>query len=172
VGLPASTSSRVLQAGFFARGDTRTPARIAVLRVAMSLAVGLPAMFWLDRWRLGDPSLAGTAGSALRLGAVGLGLGASVAAWVELEALRRAASVQMPSLVWPRAAFLRFTGYGLGAAVPAAITLQALQGWHLHPSVRAAIVFALFSFTYLGLASAFGEASAKAWLSRLRKRRQ
>ena len=75
VGLPASTSARVLQAGFYARGDSRTPARIAVLRVAVSLVVGLPAMLWLDRQRLGDLEFLGSPGSALRLGAVGLGAG-------------------------------------------------------------------------------------------------
>ncbi|MEO8195205.1 MAG: murein biosynthesis integral membrane protein MurJ [Thermoanaerobaculia bacterium] len=168
-GLPASTSSRVLQAGFYARGDTRTPARIAVLRVATSLAVGLPAMIWLDQLRLGDLALLGSPGSALRLGAVGLGLAATLAAWVELGALRRAARRQLPSLVWPSPAFLRFTLYALGAALPAAAAAVATAGWGAHPTLRAAVVFALFGTGYLALATAFGEESAQAWARRLRR---
>lgn len=170
VGLPAATSSRVLQAGFYARGDTRTPARIAVLRVATSLAVGFPAMLWLDRHRLGDLALLATPGSALRLGAVGLGLAATLAAWLELAALRRAARTRLPSLVWPSRAFLRFTFYALGASCPAAVAAFMTAGWAAHPTVRAAIVFALFGAAYLGLATAFGEAPAKAWMARLRRR--
>lgn len=170
VGLPAATSSRVLQAGFYARGDTRTPARIAVLRVATSLAVGVPAMLWLDRQRLGDLALLGTPGSALRLGAVGLGLAATLAAWLELTALRRAARTRLPSLVWPSRAFLRFTLYALGAAGPAGVAAYMTAGWGAHPTVRAAVVFALFGTAYLALAAAFGEAPAKAWLARLRRR--
>ena len=170
VGLPASTSSRVLQAAFYARGDTRTPARIAALRVAMSLIVGLPAMLWLDRQRLDDLAVFGAPGSALRLGAVGLGLAATLAAWLELGALRRAARTRLPSLVWPSRAFLRFTLYALGAACPAALAALATAGWAGHPTVRAAVVFALFGTGYLALAAAFGEAPARAWLARLRRR--
>lgn len=170
VGLPASTSSRVLQAGFYARGDTRTPARIAVLRVATSLLIGLPAMLWLDRLRLGDLAALEAPGSVLRLGAVGLGLAATLAAWFELGALRRAARRHMPSLVWPSRAFLRFTLYGLAASLPAALAAKATAGGGAHPTMRAALVFVLFGCGYLGLATAFGEAPAKAWLTRLRRR--
>ena len=168
-GLPASTSSRVLQAGFYARGDTQTPARIAVLRVTASLVVGLPAMLWLDRQRLDGLPILGAPGSALHLGAVGLGLAASLAAWVELTALRRAARRQLPSLIWPSRAFLRFTSYALAAAVPAALVAVATAGWRAHPSLRAAIVGLLFGAGYLGLGAAFGEAPAMQWLARLRR---
>ncbi len=175
LGLPAATSARIVQAGFYARGDTRTPARIAVLRVTMSLAVGLPAMLALDRLRLGDLAYVGSPGSLLRLGAVGLGLAASLSAWAELAALRRAARQQMPSLVWPVRAFLRFTLYALAAAAPAALAAIALQGGGfgepllVHPTVRAAVVFTLFAAGYLGIAAAFGEVPAKAWIARLRR---
>ncbi|MEO7794628.1 MAG: murein biosynthesis integral membrane protein MurJ [Thermoanaerobaculia bacterium] len=169
VGLPASTSARVLQAAFYARGDTRTPARIAVLRVATSLAVGFPAMLWLDRYRLGDFALMGSPGSALRLGAIGLGLAATLSAWLELAALRRAARRHLPNLVWPAKAFWRFALYALGAALPAALAAAATMHRRFHPTVRAALIFALFGAGYLGLATAFGEAPAKAWVARLRR---
>ena len=170
LGLPAATSSRILQAGFYARGDTRTPARIAGLRVAVSLVIGFPAMLWLDRGRLGDLAGLGAPGSSLRLGAVGLGLAATLAAWLELGALRRAARRVLPSLAWPSRAFLRFALYGIAAALPAALAASATQGSGLHPTLRAAGVAGLFGCGYFGLATAFGEAPAKAWLARLRRR--
>jgi putative peptidoglycan lipid II flippase len=169
IGLPAATSSRVLQAGFYARGNTRTPARIAGLRVATSLAVGLPAMLWLDRLRLGDLPYLGASGSPLRLGAIGLGLAASVAAWFELAALRRSAKSGLPGLVWPSRALLRFSLYAFAAALPAAVLTYLSAGWLLHPTLRAAAIFLVFGSGYLALAAAFGEAPARAWAARLRK---
>lgn len=80
LGLAASASSRVLSSAFYALHDTRTPARIAYLRVGVSAAAGIALMVPLDTY--------GFAG--LRLGAVGLALGASVGAWLEFVLLRRA----------------------------------------------------------------------------------
>ena len=168
VGLPAATSARVLQTGFYARGDTRTPARIAAVRVVASLAVGLPAMLWLDRQRLADLVFVGAAGSGLRLGAVGLALAATLAAWIELAALRRAAKVRLPSLEWPTRAFLRCAMYALCAMVPAGLLAAASRGWGAHPTLRAGIVFTVFAAGYLGIAGANGEAPVRAWISRLR----
>lgn len=170
-GLPAATSARVLQAGFYARGDTRTPARIAALRVGVSLVVGLPLMFWLDRLRLADLRFVGVPGGNLRVGAVGLGLAASVAAWIELGALRHAARTRLPSLEWPAGAFLRFTLYAAAAALPAGLLAFLCRGWGAHPTLRAGLVFGLFGAGYLAIAQARSEAPAAAWIRRLRGRR-
>jgi putative peptidoglycan lipid II flippase len=167
-GLPAATSARVLQAGFYARGDTRTPARIAAVRVAVSLGVGLPLMYWLDRWQVAELSSA-AAGSSLRLGAVGLGLAAGLAAWVELAALRRGARACLPSLAWPARSSVRFAMYALLAALPAALLAVVSTGWQVHPTVRAGMVFTIFAAAYLGIAGALGEAPARAWMARLRR---
>jgi putative peptidoglycan lipid II flippase len=80
LGMPASAQSRLLSSAFYALRDTRTPARIAYLRVVLSLGVGATLMFPMDRIEVGP----------LRLGAAGLALGATVAAWTELFLLRRA----------------------------------------------------------------------------------
>ena len=169
LGLPAATSARVLQAGFYASGDTRTPARIAVLRVATSLMIGLPTMLWLDRHRLGDLEFLGVSGSPLRFGAVGLGLAATLAAWIELGALRRAARKRLPSLIWPTRAFLRFISYALAASLPAGLAAAASAGRGAHPTLRAALIFTIFGVAYFGFAAFFGEAPARAWISRLRR---
>ncbi len=78
LGLLASASSRVLSSAFYAVRDTRTPAAIAYLRVGVSLAVGVALMFPMDRFSVGE----------LRLGAVGLAMGAAVGAWLEYGLLR------------------------------------------------------------------------------------
>jgi putative peptidoglycan lipid II flippase len=78
LGMGASATSRLLSSAFYALRDTRTPARIAYLRVALSLGTGAALMLPLDRIEVGE---------GLRLGAAGLALGASVGAWVELTLL-------------------------------------------------------------------------------------
>ncbi len=87
LGLVATIASRQLQNVFIAAGKTKTPARIAALRVAVSTVIGVPAMFYLDE--LGVP---GFAHGDYRLGAVGLAIGSGLAAWSELAWLRRALS--------------------------------------------------------------------------------
>ena len=77
-GIPASASSRVLSSAFYALRDTKTPARIAYLRVAVSTAAGVAMMFPAD----------GLGFDTLRLGAVGLAMGSSVGAWLEYILLR------------------------------------------------------------------------------------
>src|SRR3954454_21400106 len=72
-GILATTTSRLLQNTFYALGDTRSPARIAAIRVVTSALVAVPTMFFLDRFRLA--SLVGPLpGGNLFLGAVGLSL--------------------------------------------------------------------------------------------------
>ncbi len=78
VGMPASALSRLLSSAFYALRDTRTPARLAYLRIAVSFVVGVALIFPLDRVPLG----------ALSLGPAGLAIGASVGAWCEFFLLR------------------------------------------------------------------------------------
>ena len=87
LGLVASGSARTLTSAFYALRDTRTPARLAVLRVVISLSVGAILMIPLDRVEVGH----------LRLGAAGLALGSAVGAWLEYLLLRRALHRQLGS---------------------------------------------------------------------------
>lgn len=78
LGLLASASSRMLANAFYGLRDTGTPARIASVRIVISLLVGGLLMVPLDRIAVGDRFL----------GAAGLGLGSAVAAWIEYGTLR------------------------------------------------------------------------------------
>ena len=79
VGLLASTLSRLSASTFYALGDTRTPLRYAVVRVALTTVLGLLCSVPL-------PPLLGV---ELKWGAVGLTASAGASAWVEFALLRR-----------------------------------------------------------------------------------
>jgi putative peptidoglycan lipid II flippase len=83
IGLVASSSSRVLSSAYYALRDTKTPARVAYLRIALSVAVGIALMIPFDRVQVG------TAEEVRSLGAAGLAMGASAGAWLEYVLLRR-----------------------------------------------------------------------------------
>lgn len=80
LGMVASGSSRTLTSAFYALRNTAIPARLAVLRVVVSIGVGALLMIPLDRVAVGH----------LRLGAAGLALGSAAGAWLEYILLRRA----------------------------------------------------------------------------------
>lgn len=161
LGLPAATEARVLQSALYAGGDARTPARWAATRVAIAVALGVPAMLLLDRVQIGSLSSAlglgaasaaatGEPAAALRLGALGLALAASVAAWVERFALRRAAGERWGRAVAATGA-ARYLAFAVLAAVaPLALVLSgALDG--SHPALRAILLAGVFGAGYLAL---------------------
>jgi putative peptidoglycan lipid II flippase len=162
VGLVATTSSRLLQNTFYALGEARTPARIAVWRVALSTALAVPLMLLLDRIAVTD--LVRAEGDPLRLGAVGLALGSGLAAWLELLLLRRAAARSAPGALVPWRDLGRMTLLALAAAVPAALVWWALPP--LHVALQALAVVGVYALGYLLLARVTGAEELGFWLGR------
>jgi len=118
LGIPATSSSRVLSSAFYALRDTRTPARIAYLRVSIASVTGLLLMFPLDHYAVGPR----------HLGATGLALGASLGAWIEYVLLRRALRARLgpygaggPALrrIWAAAAVAAAAGVSVQTLVAA-----------------------------------------------------
>ncbi len=136
LGLLASARSRLLSSAFYAIRDTRTPARIAYLRVAVSLGVGASLMFPLDRFEV----------DGLRLGAAGLALGASVGAWLEYGLLRSRLTKAMGRHGAPMGKILRIWVAGLLAAAAAFATRAVLPP--LHPIWVAAGTLSVFGVVY------------------------
>ncbi|MEM7480125.1 MAG: murein biosynthesis integral membrane protein MurJ [Acidobacteriota bacterium] len=167
LGLPATAVSRLLQNSFFALDDTRTPAKVAVLRVVLSVAVGVPAMFWFDRFAV-DGS-----GGSLFFGAVGLALGSAVGAWTELAVLSYFLGKRMPSLRFPWRAWSRAAGLTLLALVGGAAVSLGLGSLpvELHPIVRALTVLGAFAGLYLVAARAFRFSELETWLGRFGHKR-
>ncbi len=134
LGILASASSRVLSSAFYALRDTRTPAKLAYVRVAVSVAVGVALMFPLDRIGVGT----------LRLGAVGLAGGASAGAWVEYLLLRRNLARRIGSHGPPPGHGLRVTVAAL-AATAGGLAGKALLGSRvpLHDGVLSSLAGAV-----------------------------
>ncbi len=145
LGMGASATSRLLSSAFYALRDTRTPARIAYLRVALSLGVGAALMLPLDRIQVGE---------GLRLGAAGLALGASLGAWVELTLLRRALQRSLGSH-GPRGRVLGRLGAAGAGAVLVGVGVRALLP-ELHPIMEAVGVLGAFGVAYLVLTRVMG----------------
>ncbi|MDT8340278.1 MAG: murein biosynthesis integral membrane protein MurJ [Longimicrobiales bacterium] len=157
LGLPASGASRTLSSAFYAVGDTRTPARIAMLRMALSLAAALLLAFPLDRVLIGPYAV----------GAAGLGLGASLAAWVEYALLRRRLTARIgPHGPAPAdlvrtvaaAALAALAAWGARHQVlaPWIATDRSLFGVEAGILLRALGTAAVFGVVYLALAVAGG----------------
>ena len=103
LGMLASTSSRLLQSSLYGVGDTRSPAIYAIMRVVLSLLVGIALMFPMDAiqltvqgfalvgepaWQIPPEALRESDVNQFRLGAAGLAFGASIGAWFEFALLR------------------------------------------------------------------------------------
>ena len=165
LGLLATTSSRLLQNTFYALGETRAPARIAALRVAVSAALGVPLMLLLDRYPV---SLFAQGGDPHYLGAVGLAVASGVGAWLELTLLRAALRHKIPGFQLPWQKDLRMLGIALVAALPAALLWWGLPP--LHPILQAAVVLGTYGAAYLLVSRLTGVAEADAFLGGLRRR--
>ncbi len=167
LGLVATTLSRLLQNGFWALRDTVTPARVAVARVVVSAAIAVPLMFALDRWLVAELVGAVPDREPLYCGAVGLALGATVGAWVELWRLATALRRQFSTFRIPWRRMLLMTGLSVGALAPAAVI-----GWWLRhfPSLPVAgAVVGTYAAVYLGCSRMLGFAELDLWMGRVRR---
>ncbi len=107
LGLPAAITARVTQNTLYSLGDVKGPARIAVVRVVVSIVSSYLLMLQLDwltfeatsisefgafphwpPWEQVPESRRALEGVTPHLGVVGIGLGSSLAAWVEWIMLR------------------------------------------------------------------------------------
>lgn len=121
LGLLASSSSRVLSSAYYAIRDTRTPARIAYLRVGLSLVIGVSLMIPFDHLQIGAGE------DVLHFGAVGLALGATAGSWLEYVLLRRRLTEAIGRHGPTRGRRLRIV-LAAGAAAAAGIGAKALLG--------------------------------------------
>ena len=144
VGLIASTGSRLLSSAFFALHDTRTPARVALARVLTSAGIALPIM-----WRLDQVLIEGKP-----LGALGLSLGAGVAAWLEWTLLRHFLGKKIGAVGPGAMPVLKMAVAAVLAAAAGRGLLFVLPQWH--PIPVAAIVLSAFGVVYFGAARVLG----------------
>jgi len=158
IGLIASTATRLYSSSFFALHDTRTPARIAILRVTIAAVIGAAATLYI---RLVDPNFA-------YWGPVVLAGGAGVSAWVEWTFLRAGLRE-------------RIAGVGIGrrplTQLLVAALLAALIGrgiaWltpGMNHILRAVVVLGPYGVAYFALARLFGFEEAASVVRRALRR--
>jgi putative peptidoglycan lipid II flippase len=168
LGMGASATAKLLSATFHALGDTRTPARIAVTRMGISLGAGLTLMFPFDTL----PVLGGNGG--LRYGAVGLALGAAIGAQFELAALRRKLKARLGDVDTDgahRGRMGRIVLAALGAGAIGMGLRMILPLATLHPILEAAIVLPWVGGAYVIGAQLLGVPLPASWMRRLQRLR-
>jgi len=175
IGLIPSTGARVYQSAFFALRDTRSPARIAAARVAISAAAGAALMIQFEPIAIGP--LAIPAGAfrdvtvaGLPLGPVGLALGAAAGAWAEWALLRRRLVRRIGRCGVEAGPLARmFAAAAAAAAVGHGVRVLLTEA---HPLVAAVATAAGFGAAYYTAGWVLGLDEARAVLARLRLRRR
>ncbi len=179
VGLLAACLGRLYASTFYALGDSRTPFRIAAVRVALSVALGALFAFplrplFVAAIRAAGLPIPGVEGGALALGAVGLSVSSGLAAWVELLLLRQRLGVRIGRVALPAPLRLRLWGAALLAGAFAFALRPAIA--HLAPAGRvgsvasAGLAFGVFGFVYLIAAFLFGVPQVRELTQRLGRR--
>ncbi len=166
-GILATTTSRLLQNTFYALGDTRSPARIAAIRVGTSVLMAVPLMFLLDRFRL-DSVVGPLPGQTFYLGSVGLALASGFGAWMELYQLRAALRRRLPDFELPWREDARMALLALAAALPGALVWWLLPP--LRPILTAVLVLGTYGLSYLMLAKLARIEEVESLLAGVRRR--
>jgi putative peptidoglycan lipid II flippase len=142
VGLLASTLGRLYSSTYYALRDTRTPLRFALIRVALTTALGYVCALWLPGWL----------GIDRRWGVAGLTASAGVAGWVEFALLRRALNRRIGPTGLP-ARLVATLWASAGVAAAAAWGIKLALGPHNPRLIGAAVLIPYgviyFAMTYL-----------------------
>ena len=174
LGLLATTASRLLSSTFFALRDTRTPARYAIVRVALAATLSVILMIQFETisvQRLGI-SIPGGVFSDIRidgrqLGAVGLALGTGIAAWVEWALLKRALRGRIGAVGAGAGPLTRMFAAALaGAAAGWGVRMVMPDG--VNPLLSGALVLGIYGAVYFGVAAALGLSQAGAIFRRIK----
>ena len=157
LGLLASTMTRMFSSTFFALGDTKTPARVALQRVLISTALAAALMLPFDQLSiLGHP-----------LGALGLVLAGALGAWFEWFRLRRILAHRIGAVGFAARDWLRMGSAALAGAGTARLVLWGLPA--LHPILEAVAALVPFAAVYFGLTGWWGMGEAARFLKRFRR---
>ena len=158
IGLVASTLARLYSSTYYALRDTRTPVRYAMVRVAVTTALGYVCAIPVPRLLGIDPGW----------GAAGLSASAGIAGWVEMFLLRRSLKARIGSAGMPVGYLWSLWGAALtGAALGWAVKLSLPP---VHPVVLAAAVLTPYGLTYFGATHALRIPEASSTVRRIFRR--
>jgi putative peptidoglycan lipid II flippase len=157
VGLLASTMGRLYASTYYALHDTRTPLRFAVLRVALTIALGYLFALPLPR----------ALGIEQRWGAAGLTASAGIAGWIEFLLLRRSLNQRIGSTGVPAPLLARLWG-SAGLAALAAWGVRRLLPLP-HPIGAAVVVLGVYGAVYFLMTDRLGVEEARFVIRRVWK---
>ena len=142
-GLLASTLGRLYSSTYYALHDTRTPLRYAVLRIVVSISLGVLFALYLP------PAL----GIDPRWGVAGLTVASGMAGWVEFFLLRRTLNGRIGRTGLP---FNYISKLWLAATLSAAVAwgIKLLVG-RRHPLLLAALILVPYGLLYFAITSLF-----------------
>jgi putative peptidoglycan lipid II flippase len=177
VGLLAATLGRLYSSTFYALRDTRTPLRFAIIRVALTGALGYLFAFPLRPVIVAGLELIGAplprvAGGTVGLGAIGLTASAGVAGWVEFLLLRSALGAKMGRVQIPVGFQLRLWSGAVAAAAVALVAGRfyvgafAQRGLLSHHVTILVVVAGVYGVGYFLAAMALGVPEARRTMGR------
>jgi putative peptidoglycan lipid II flippase len=136
LGLPAYVLIKVLTPGFFAREDTRTPVKIAILCLISNVVIALCLIWWLAH--------------------VGIALATALSAWLNAGLLAR--GLRHGNLLRPDAQLKRRLPRILGASLAMALALWLAAPWlaSLAPPLALALLIAGGGLVFLFLGHLVG----------------
>lgn len=168
LGLMASSTSRLLNNVFYALGQTRIPARVAVERVALSALAGGVSMVWFDRIPVSRIAGAQAGGRELFMGAVGLALGASMGGLFELWRLLRALERQDLDIRLPVGPVIKMLAVAIVSVAPIVVLMLLATSLPMLPS--SILALAGYVGIYLWTSRITGLEELGYWTGSLRRR--
>jgi len=149
VGLLATTLGRLYSSTYYALRDTRTPLRFAVVRVVLTIALGVGFALYVPR----------LVGLDLKWGAAGLTASAGVAGWLEFLLLRHTLNARIGRTGLAAAFVVKLWAAALaGAAAAWGVKLTLGTG---HPIVLAIAALIPYGLIYFGVAELLGVPEAR-----------
>ena len=171
VGLLAATLARMYSSTFYALGETRTPLRYAIVRMALTAVLGYVLAFPVRRALDIDP----------RWAVAGLTISSGIAAWVELTLLRRGLNarigrtglgVPVGAKLWLAAAAAAAAAWavrGPAASLAMAVAEALARPWSAN--ILAAVqLLGLYGLLYLALSALLGIEEVGEVTGRIRRR--
>jgi putative peptidoglycan lipid II flippase len=156
VGLLATTLGRLYSSAFYALHDTRTPLRIALIRVTIASVLGYLFAMHLPRML----------GIAAQWGTAALALSSSLVGWVEFTLLRSRLNARLGRT--GISARYVFTLWAAALSAGAAGFAVKLASAGLHRLAIAALALGVFGLAYLALTRLFGVPESAMLMRRLR----
>ena len=172
IGLLASTATRLYSSALYALNDTKTPAKIAVIRVVTSALLGGTLMLLLEPVTVRGVTISLGPGVTVLgnpIGAAGLAAGTGMAAWLEWTLLRRA--------LRGRIGDASAAGVLLKLLLSAVVAAAAARGLllvlpPLHNIIELVVAMVPFGLIYFGVASLLGVGEVRTALGRFTRFRK